>query len=424
MHFFCTLTFQKRYRFMFFMRFLPFVFYLILADVYFAFAQKKAKPNTSEQIQQWIEQGEAEWEVSNYQDAIAWFNKAIKADSSRAEAYFKRAKSWVQLKKYDNALNDLLTADSLGYKDSEHDLYLGVSWFGLQEYNKALNYLEKFEETAPKDSLQASLYVHLAETYKELGKKKEASRAYQKAIDLKPNDADIYFLRANFWAMQEEWKEALEDVKKTLALNPRFWKAYKLKAEILFKQGKDQASTEAWQMYFSKQPDKKKITAQDYSLYAYSLAQLKQYPKAVEAISKAINLDKDNPEWYFERATYYILQKNLSKALQDTEQAIALDGEDLSYFRQRAFLYYQLKRYEEALCDYTFLAQQEEKNPENHYRVAELKFLLNKTPQEYHQDVLSAYQLGYPKEKMLPQLQPYTEKKLGKPKRKRFLWIF
>lgn len=411
---------------MFFAKFLPFVFYWILVCVNFTFAQKKAQPNASEQIQQWIEQGEAEWEVSNYQDAVGWFNKAIKADSSRADAYFKRAKSWVQLKKYENALNDLLTADSLGYKDNEHDLYLGVSWFGLQHYDKALNHLEKFEETAPKDSLQASLYVYLAESYKELGKKKDASRAYQKALELKPDDADIYFLRANFWSMQEAWREALEDIKKTLALNPRFWKAYKLKAEILFKQGKDQASTEAWQVYFSKQPDKKKISAQDYSLYAYSLAQLKQYAKAIEAISKAISLDKDNPEWYFERATYYTLQKNLSKALQDTEKAIELDGEDLSYFRQRAFLYYELKKYEESLSDYTFLAQQDDKNPEYHYRVAELKFLLKKTPQEYHQDVLAAYQLGYPKEKMLPELQPYTQKKLGKSKRKRkrFLWIF
>lgn len=407
---------------MFFTKLSHFLFCFILVSINFAFAQKKAK---NEQIQLWIEQGEAEWEVSNYLDAIAWFDKAIKADSNRAEVYFKRAKSWVQLSKYENALKDLLIADSLGYKDSEHNLYLGVSWFGLQHYDKALNLLKKFEETAPKDSLQgASLYVYLAESYKELGKKKDASKAYQKAVELKPNDADIYFMRANFWAMQEEWKEALEDIKKTLTLNPRFWKAYKLKAEILFKQGKDQASTEAWQVYFSKQPDKKKITAQDYSLYAYSLAQLKQYPKAIEAITKAINLDKDNPEWYLERANYYILQKNLSQALQDTEQAIALDSEDLSYFRQRAFLYYQLKCYEEALSSYTVLAQQEEKNPENHYRVAELKFLLNKTPQEYHQDVLAAYQLGYPKEKMLPQLQLYTGKKLGKPKRKRILWFF
>ncbi len=407
---------------MFFTKLSYFLFCFILVSTNLAFAQKKTK---NEQIQLWIEQGEAEWEVSNYLDAIAWFDKAIKADSNRAEVYFKRAKSWVQLKKYENALKDLLIADSLGYKDSEHDLYLGVSWFGLKHYDKALNFFKKFEETVPKDSLQeASLYVYLAESYKELGKKKNAAKAYQKAVELKPDDADIYFLRANFWAMQEEWKEALEDVKKTLALNPRFWKAYKLKAEILFKQGKDQASTEAWQVYFSKQPDKKKITAQDYSLYAYSLAQLKQYLKAIEAIGKAISLNKDNPEWYFERANYYILQKKFSKALQDTQQAIALDSKDLSYFQQRAFLYYQLKRYEEALSDYTFLAQQDEKNPENHYRVAELKFLLNKTPQEYHQDVLAAYQLGYPKEKMLPQLQPYTEKKLGKPKRKRFLCFF
>jgi tetratricopeptide (TPR) repeat protein len=152
---------------------------------------------------------------------------------------------------------------------------------------------------------------------------------------------------------------------------------------------------------------------------AWCYANLKEFAKALEAITKAIALDKDNPELYSERANYYIQQKNYAKALQDAEKAIELDGYDLVYFRQRAFLYYNLKQYEQALSDYTFLAQQDETDAENHYKVAELKFLLGKPSQEFQNDVLTAYQLGYPKEKMLAELRPYTEKKLSRKRSRR-----
>lgn len=397
------------------------VFFL---SYHFSFAQKKSKVSPAEQVKQWIEQGEAEWEVSNYQDAIHWFNKAIKLDSLNPETYFKRAKSWVYLKKYENALKDLLLADSMGYKSTEYHLYIGVSWFGLKDFSKALYHLEKFEELAPKDTLQAPLYVYLAECYTNLDRKKDALKAYQKAIQIKPDDAEIYFSRANFWVNAEHWKEALNDIQQVLTLNPRFWKAYKLKAEIFFRQGKDKESIEAWNRYFSKTPNKKDISALEYSLYAHSLANLKQYNKAIEALHKAISLEKDNPELYYERAEYYIAQKNYLQAVEDISRALQLDSADLTYLRKRAFLYYQLKKYEDALTDYILLTQQEEKSAENYYKIAELKFLLKRPVSEFQQDLLTAFQLGYPKEKMLPELQVYAEKKLGKPRGKRFLGIF
>jgi tetratricopeptide (TPR) repeat protein len=394
-------------------KFYPLLFLFFTVTI--ALSQKNK--NTSS-AQTYIEHGEAEWEVSNYKDAITWFNKAIKLDSTRAEAYYKRAKSFVQIQHFAEAEKDLKTADSLGFTDTEMPFYYGVAYFGLKQYEKALAYLEKalaqnFENDA--------FFIYLAETYKYLNKPKLALQFYEKALAKAETDQknEIYFLRANFFYEKEEWNKAHSDLDSILATNPRFWKAYKLKAEIYFRQENDKECIHYLSQYFQRIPDKKKISPYEYSLMAWCYANLKEFAKALEAITKAIALDKDNPELYSERANYYIQQKNYAKALQDTEKAIELDGFDLTYFRQRAFLYYNLKQYEQALSDYIFLAQQDETDAENHYKVAELKFLLGKPSQEFQNDVLTAYQLGYPKEKMLAELRPYTEKKLSRKRSRR-----
>ncbi|MFN3315203.1 MAG: tetratricopeptide repeat protein, partial [Raineya sp.] len=343
---------------------------------------------------------------------------ALKLDSSRGDIYYKRAKSFVQIQDFSAAEKDLKVADSLGFMDIEKIFYWGVVNFGQGNYEQAIRFLEQALEQGFQND---SFFIYLAETYKNLDKPKLALQFYEKALETAEIDQknEIYFLRANFFYEREEWSKAHKDLEMILAVQPRFWKAYKLKAEIYFRQEKDKECIDYLLQYFQRIPDKKKILPTDYSLLASCYAHQKQLPKAVEAMGKAINLDKENPELYFERASYFIQQKNYTKALQDAEKAVELDGFDLVYFRQRAFLYYQLKKYEEALSDYTFLAQQDEKDAENHYRVAELKFFLKKEPQAFQNDVLTAHQLGYPKELMLPELRPYTEKKLGKKRSRR-----
>jgi len=387
-----------------------YIILFLLFQTNLVFSQKNKKTASA---QSYIEQGEAEWEVSNYKDAITWFNKAIKIDSTRGDIYYKRAKSFVQIQDFWEAEKDLKTADSLGFTDSEMNFYWGVVSFGQGNYERAVRFLEQaLQEGFQNDSF----FIYLAETYKYLDKNKLALQFYEKALEAAGAEQknEIYFLRANYFYEKEEWSKAHKDLESILATQARFWKAYKLKAEIYFRQEKDKECIEYLSQYFQRIPDKKKIEAYDYALLAFCYTHLKQLPKAIEAIGKAIALDKENAELYFERANYYVQQKNYAKALQDAEKAIELDGFDLVYFRQRAFLYYHLKKYEEALTDYTFLAQQDEQDAENHYRVAELKFLLKKKPQDFQNDVLAAYQLGYSKEQMLPELRPYTEKKLGK----------
>lgn len=381
------------------------IFFLCLFVGSNSYAQK-----TKKNIQDIIEQGEAEWEVSNYKESIVWFTKAIQADSTNGEVFFKRAKSYILAEEYQKAERDLYIADSLQYKQIETPFYWGLIYFKQEQFEKALSF---FEQAFQKGYQNDSFYAYLAETYTSLNKNKEAHEFYDKAIALNATDIDLYWLRANFYVKQEEHAKALADLDKITTLQSRYWKAYQLKADIYFWQNKDTQSLENRLLYFKYLPDKKKITSSDYSIIAMNYAANKQFAKSVEYSTKAIELNKENQEYYFERATYYIQIKNYQKALTDCQKAIELDGEDIVYFRQRAFLYRTLKKYTEALADYEFLAQQDEKDAENHYYVAEIKYLLKKEPKEFQIDVQTAFQLGYPKEQMRLELQKYAERKLG-----------
>ncbi|MCU0436593.1 MAG: tetratricopeptide repeat protein [Raineya sp.] len=365
---------------------------------------------TKKNIQDIIEQGEAEWEVSNYKESIIWFTKAIQADSTNGEVFFKRAKSYILAQEYEKAIRDLTLADSLQYTQLETPFYWGLIYFKQEQFEKSLTF---FEQAYQKGYQNDSFYAYLAETYAFLGKNKEANDFFDKALNIYNKDVDLYWLRANFYVKQEEYTKAIADLDKITTLQSHYWKAYQLKADIYFWQNQDSKSLENRLLYFKYLPNKKKITASDYSMIAMNYAASKQFAKSVEYGTKAIELDKDNHEYYFERATYYIQLKNYQKALADCQKAIELDGEDLVYFRQRAFLYKILKKYPEALADYEFLAQQDEKDAENHYYVAEIKYLLKKEPKEFQTDVQTAFQLGYPKEQMRSELQKYAERKLG-----------
>lgn len=381
--------------------------------LWFSVLAMSASAQKSKKVGLYIEQGEAEWEIQNYTEAVIWFAKAIEIDSACGEAYFKRAKSFLLNQQVVEAKKDLLKADSLHYEHIEKKFYWGII---LSEENKHEEALSNFENAIKEGYESDILYSYMAESYKELKNKKQALFYYQKAIALSPKTSHLYWLRANFYYQHQDFDLALQDLDKVTQLSKRHWEAYKLKADIYFRTNKDALAIENRLKYIQYNPSKNKIVANDYSLLAYSYAQTKQLKNALIYIQKAIDLDKENPEYFFEQANYYILLKSYPKALESSQKAIEFDGFDLSYFRQRAFLLRQLKKYQEALQDYVFLAQQDEQDAENHYFVGEMKYHLKTPSKEFQKDIQTAFQLGYPKEKMLPELQKYAERKLTMPR--------
>ncbi len=54
----------------------------------------------------------------------------------------------------------------------------------------------------------------------------EAIRCYSKAISLKPDSADLFFVRGRAYKQKDQYDKAVSDLTRAIALNPRYAEAY------------------------------------------------------------------------------------------------------------------------------------------------------------------------------------------------------
>jgi tetratricopeptide (TPR) repeat protein len=95
----------------------------------------------------------------------------------------------------------------------------------------------------------------------------------------------------------------------------------------------------------------------DYALYynnrGISYAKLKEYGKAVEDLTKAIELNPDYALYYNNRGISYYKLEEHGKAVADYTKAIELNPDEAVYYGNRGDRYYKLEEYEKAVEDYT-----------------------------------------------------------------------
>jgi tetratricopeptide (TPR) repeat protein len=82
----------------------------------------------------------------------------------------------------------------------------------------------------------------------------------------------------------------------------------------------------------------------------------------LDDLNRKVLADSTNPDNYYQRALYYIDDKNVNKALYDIGRAIQLNGKNSDYFVALADIYLQMNRIPNCLES---LDKAEELNPEN-----------------------------------------------------------
>ena len=122
-------------------------------------------------------------------------------------------------------------------------LQRAIAYSVLQDKEAALEDLNSLIKI---DSLNALAYWHLGvcQSVSNSLKTKKASDVmlniekskdyFNKSLALNAQNAFIYYNRANLWAMQKNWKEALNDYNKAIALDPTLAEAYYNKGLVLF----------------------------------------------------------------------------------------------------------------------------------------------------------------------------------------------
>ncbi|WP_026998732.1 tetratricopeptide repeat protein [Eisenibacter elegans] len=125
-----------------------------------------------------------------YEDALAYFEKALKQSPNSALAWTCKAQCHLQLQQPFYCLHACTKALDIDYTLRQNYLYKGIALMQIQEHEQALQELDKAVWHYKSTSAEALRYRGLA--HYRLGNNDKAELDFKKAIQLHDEDANYY----------------------------------------------------------------------------------------------------------------------------------------------------------------------------------------------------------------------------------------
>lgn len=304
-----------------------------------------------------------------WDDAIKQFDHVIKLASNYSSGYSFRAESFIGQKKYDKAVDDVVTALSIDGDNKAFHLMqtladsalvqtvaklkaqkvkepnenywnycLGVVYERVDKYNNAITC---YKEALSKESSDVVAY-RLAHCYNDLGDYEKALLYCEQAISLDSTDTDYIFYKANIEDNAGRTKEAIATMDAFLQQNPDYGFGYYRRGWFKDHSGDLDGAIEDYTLSIAMEPG-----------YAYTylnrgvLYRLKGDVNAAEDdFKQAVRLDSIPDEMECAQYAYYYLG--------DTEKAISivngmLKKNDMGNYYDAACLYSIMGEKEKAI---------------------------------------------------------------------------
>ncbi|MCZ8224314.1 MAG: tetratricopeptide repeat protein [Microcystis sp. LE19-84.1B] len=213
----------------------------------------------------------------------------------------------------------------------------------IKGFEKYLQKYPKGQYVTQANEKLADLYNHQGLLHFEQDKKDLALADYNKAIELNPQNAEVYRNRGKlyFYSSPQKKDLALADYKKAIELDPYNTDVYGDRALLYVAEKKVDL---AWADY-----------------------------------NKAIELNPKNAKAYIDRGTFYTLLQKNDLALIDFSQAIAVDPKNANAYHFRGFVYHLQQKNNLALGDYNKAIELDPKYANAYTNRGQLYLSQNKT---------------------------------------------
>ncbi len=217
--------------------------------------------------------------------AVAFYDNVVGNDPSNSANYIERAGLKLKVKDYDGAI-----------KDAEMALKM--------------------------DSDKASAYFIEGQAFEGKNKNAYAYRAYSLALRENPENPEYRYHFANCASSVGRFSEANEIFSLLLDTNASAYpKAYLERGKARYQMGEFYSSIADMTKYLSIKPKKEKAP-EAYFYRAMSKLALKNPTDALEDFNTAIEQDKNNTEYYLNRATAYLGLDDVKKASNDYKKIV------------------------------------------------------------------------------------------------------
>lgn len=245
---------------------------------------------------------------TEFESALQDLDQAVSLDEQNSTTYYIRATVYQKQKQWDNALQDINRAIEIDPNSAEHYILRGNLYSNYlaqidkaeTDYNQAIS----LEPDLSKTSLARGVFYTQQENWD------LALKDLNHSIKLNSQNAQAYFSRGNVYALQERWEEATKDYERALELNPNDFQFQSNLRDLQQRQTTDETNLEQSSAYNS-----------DGVNHAFK----QEFAEALEDFNKAIALNQQDAQLFFNRANVYLKQSKWQEALNDYDLVMKLD---------------------------------------------------------------------------------------------------
>jgi len=286
-----------------------------LAMIAACFSSCSRDPNARKQ--KFYRSGQSYFAKGQYAEAEIEFVDAIKIDPNYAEAHHRLAESYLKLQRADGAVQEFARTVQLQPQNYEARLELAdllILGHDFQEAQEQVNLLLKE----------------------------------------RPSDLAVHSASSGLLAAQGDLRGALEEMQKTVALDPGRWQSYLTLALLQIRNNQPQAGEASFQKVIELNP-----TASEPRLLLGNYYQSRnRYSDAEQQFQKAIEVDQKNPEPRAALARLYLAEGKKTEAEDVAKRAKQDFPNNSAGYRMLGNLYFVSGDLDRAIAEYRSLNQE------------------------------------------------------------------
>lgn len=279
-------------------------------------------------------------------------NAQLLEDPSNPELYNKRSRLYIQYKQFDEAIGDAKRAIRLDSSMADYFVTLGDVYFAQ---NKTRQTKEILERTVQKFPENTEALMKLSELYFIVKQYQKAIENINKALKINENIARAYYLKGSIYRESGDTSKAVSSLEtaveqdnnftdafydlgviyaarrnplafeyfnSTLRINPSYVDAIYAKGKLLQDMGKFDEAISTYDALLQKDNT---YNQANYNIGAIYLDVKKDYKKAIEYFTKAVNMDNSWAAAYFARGYSYAKLGDKQMAINDYRKCLQID---------------------------------------------------------------------------------------------------
>jgi tetratricopeptide (TPR) repeat protein len=301
-------------------------------------------PARSETSKSLLQQGLDALEDRHYAKSVELLDKALKEQPNLALGYLKRGSAKLKLYQKQEALKDYDRAIQLDPQSIEAYLKRGFLYhFGLEKKLDAKRDFDQALKITPRSSQD---YLGISRIFWYIKKDRKTALIYhEKALAIDPRNAWAYYTRADFHESDREYEAAISIYHKALqtlmSSSPtEIPEIYGRIAEIYLSQKKYPSALENINKSIALDPkSSSRLLARGSIFY-----EMKKYPEALKEFTTAIEIDPKDSWSYNWRGDIYYAQEKYQQAIVEYDRAIEYSPLSESWYADRGDAKVQLAR--------------------------------------------------------------------------------